>query len=293
MGRSGEGLETVMNSGASWLWEVLGERDQGGEPYPLPGRFWPLGEKLPVLHRDDAAPAYLWRKRAICRSTPGRCDLRWPQAPPEVLTSAHARLLGLQGGSMPGGTTPGALGEFMTEQQEDLVVMVKGEGESAAQARIGYVHVAFPSGWRPERSLGLDFAAIHHAVPGHDRFPADQQLRLRLAASMFGGRIRVRYVWTVSGDPGLDRHPDYGERATPWALAPTVYLRVERQIVVPVDATHSLFVIRLYVFPLQALPQSIRKRVFHLVGAMPATIAEYKGLASDRVLILEKLKRLL
>jgi hypothetical protein len=88
----------------------------------------------------------------------------------------------------------------------------------------------------------------------------------------------VRFVWTLTPDARLDRHPD-AIGPTNWQRAEGLYLRVERQVTVPLMAANAgLFLIRVYVYPFNELNSEQRARMLAALAAMPEPIRTYKGL---------------
>lgn len=158
--------------------------------------------------------------------------------------------------------------------QEDLVVLRRTpDGGSRAIA----VHVAIPSGWRPERIHGASFGAIHGPVPDFAKHPAAE--RSMLDAMVERGPY-VRFVWTVSADDHLDHHPEEGRREA-WRLGGPGFLRVERQTTVPFAADEgSLFLIRTYLYPFASLSTEQRAILATALEQLPPAIAVYKGLAT-------------
>lgn len=163
--------------------------------------------------------------------------------------------------------------------QEDFCVLCAGERFAG---RASVVDVRFPSGWRPERLADADFASIHAPVPGLLSHPSS-------AASMVRTMVErgpfVRFVWTLSPDDQLDHHPTAAGRAG-WDSAAGVWLRVERQVTVPLaPASASLFLIRTYLYPLRELAPEQRARVLAALAVMPAEVRAYKGLPEPAVVV--------
>lgn len=232
---------------------------------------------------------------ALRHLQPERCALQHgvfdPQAESLVISFLRAQLQPVCAAAQ---SLP--LQDLVMEMQEDLVVSLRGEGERAEQARVGYVHVCFPTGWAPERILGLDFEQIHAPVPSHDHFTKAHEpnpdgrgdARARLSQSLFPSQPLLRHVWTVTPDPRLDRHPSAPLLPLDtWSSSKTAYLRVERQVIVPLDEHVSVFLIRIHVQSVAALPPAERDALQLAVSKMPSRIAAYKGLLADRQRILE------
>ncbi len=162
-----------------------------------------------------------------------------------------------------------SLTELAPELAEDFAVLTRAD-------RAVFVHVCFPSGWRPSAVLGQSFAAIHQHVPAF-RAVADKSKAL-LEAMLTRGPY-VRFVWTITADAHLDHHPEQGRRA-PWTEeTPRGFLRVERQTTVPLaDGAASLFLIRTYLYGFDALSTVQRATLRDALRAMPGEIAAYKQL---------------
>jgi hypothetical protein len=175
------------------------------------------------------------------------------------------------------------LDEVMPAVQEDLVVMRRPSDVDAADAIAAYLHVSFPTGWCPDCACGRSFLDIHAPVPERHAFAASN--RWRLAQSLFGvdRRATVRFVWTVTPDPRLDRrkcprglHPSV---TASWDGAPTAWFRVERQVIVPLSDALGVFLIRVYRHDVRALSAAQRDVLRRSIAAMDRALAAYKGLA--------------
>jgi len=99
---------------------------------------------------------------------------------------------------------------------------------------------------------------------------------------------RVRYVWTVTPDDRLDRRHCHRDPAhapsvmSDWATADRVFLRVERQVIVPIDPRTCAFLIRIHQHPASALTDAQRATVVQALQSMPDAVATYKGLQRYR-----------
>lgn len=156
--------------------------------------------------------------------------------------------------------------------QEDFCVLAAGENFAG---RAALIDVRFPSGWRPERLAGATFEQIHIPVPG---FPGNPQAGRSMVRTMVERGPFVRFAWTLCPDDALDRHPDDRRRAT-WSQPEGVWLRVERQITVPLRAAGaSVFLIRVYHYPLRELTPQQQIHTVTALTLMPDAIRHYKGL---------------
>lgn len=156
--------------------------------------------------------------------------------------------------------------------QEDFCVLCAGED---FEGRATLLDVRFASGWRPERLADADFRTIHGPVPGF----ADQ---VDVAKSMVRTMVQrgpfVRFMWTISPDDRLDHHPDAKGRAS-WQHPAGVWLRIERQVTVPLPAANaSVFLIRTYHYSLAELGREQRAELHGALERMPSMIRTYKGL---------------
>ena len=262
--------------------------------YPLPGRFVPLSQHRvsSVLHTTEDAPRFQMLKERLRRQQPARCDLAHSTYDLEARAQVTRWLQTEQRRKGLSGTTdsdpPRSLGAQLLSLQEDLVVMLRPAGSVPEAAHVAYIDVSFPSGWAPETVLGHDFARLHAPVPAHDRF--GEPHRERLARLLFGRQVLLRFVWTVTPDDALDRHPLTPlTPLTPWTHTTRVFLRVERQVIVPLSDRLSVFVIRLYVLPCAALPEQLRADLRQAVRSMPDAVARYKGLFDHRSTIAQRI----
>jgi hypothetical protein len=156
--------------------------------------------------------------------------------------------------------------------QEDFCVLAAGDDYAG---RAAVIDVRFPSGWRPERLRNASFLATHAPVPG---FPGDAQAAQSMVRTMIERGPFVRFVWTLSPDARLDRHPDVIGPAS-WQRPEGVFLRVERQVTVPLTAAGAgLFLIRVYVYPFGELTAEQQTRTLAALAAMSDEIRAYKHL---------------
>jgi hypothetical protein len=161
--------------------------------------------------------------------------------------------------------------------QEDFAVLHRGVDDAGDAIAL---FVCFPSGWRPERLKGADFAGIHGPVPDFVKKPAAAQSMVR---AMVERGPYVRFVWTVSADDHLDHHPEHGRRDPFTAATTSAWLRVERQVTVPFpDVGGSLFLIRTFLRPFSSLSSAEKATLAEALRVMPDEVAAYKGLRAGR-----------
>jgi len=162
--------------------------------------------------------------------------------------------------------------------QEDFAVMQAGDEDTG---RTLVVDVRFPSGWRPERLRHEGFVAIHQPVPG---FPPTEKAARGMVRAMVDKGPYVRFVWTVTPDASLDQHPDRASELRTWDEAERSYLRVERQVTVPLPRTRSsVFLIRVYMTPVDELSVERRARLVEALRLMPDEVRDYKRLPTPEV----------
>ena len=182
--------------------------------------------------------------------------------------------------------------------QEDLVIMHAAAGHAPERARALYMHVCFPGGWDPAQLIGKSFPALHARVPYEPGF--ERAARAEHAARLFQAP-RARYVWSVTAEPTLDRHPQT-PRLRDFRAATELFLRVERQIIVPLrpagfpgpqalaQGMTSLFFIRTYVYGRDRLSREQRLALSDAISNMSEAMRRYKGMLGDEQRILQLLR---
>lgn len=169
---------------------------------------------------------------------------------------------------------------------EDFAVLDGSDG------RIKWLAVCLPSNWAPEDKVGRHFSQVHAPVADNEVLLAATEHLVRLVT---GGERWERFVWTVTEDAHLRRHPRrsapsrWDAALDPEALAASAYFRTERQTFIPVrESQQAVFTIHVDVRPLRAAIGS-RAEALQLHAALasmsPAVLA-YRGLgaARDRLL---------
>lgn len=175
-----------------------------------------------------------------------------------------------------------SLNSMISRIPEDIVFMRKPARTPASCAKAIYVNVAFPSGWCPQCVVGKSFLSIHAPVPVHDDF--DPLGRRDSADDLFEPTDKVRFVWTLTPDAELDRrrcrlgHPT---KAFSWQTATRLFLRVERQVIAPIDSQTACFFIRIYRYDLDTLNGSVREAIRSSLISMPEAVRAYKGFSED------------
>jgi hypothetical protein len=132
---------------------------------------------------------------------------------------------------------------------------------------------------------GASFAAIHAPVPDF----SDPKLARAMTSAMLDRGPQVRFVWTITADTNLDHHPEQGCRVPFTAHTREVWLRVERQVSVPLrSGDAALFLIRTYLYPLAGLQEAERRTLAQALEGMPVEIQRYKSLV-DAIPVAQRL----
>ena len=159
---------------------------------------------------------------------------------------------------------------------------------AGATATIPWLAVCLPSSWAPQDKVGRHFAEVHAPVADNEVLLAAAD---HLARLVTGGDRWERFVWTLTAEPRLDRHP---QRVAPvgWdpvldaeALAASAFLRSERQTFIPVPAS-GLAEFTIHV-ETEALCSAIRsaadaRRLHAALSTMSPAVLAYRGLAAAR-----------
>jgi hypothetical protein len=90
----------------------------------------------------------------------------------------------------------------------------------------------------------------------------------------------VRFVWGVTADQILNKHPSLTTTKQPHGISlRDYYVRTERQTLVAVPGTPVLlFFIRPYFEKIVDLPEQAREKLFEAVLSMDDDVLDYKGL---------------
>jgi dimethylamine monooxygenase subunit A len=175
--------------------------------------------------------------------------------------------------------------------QEDLVLMRRGE----QGWRLAAASLSFPSSWSLREKFGLPMHEIHAPVPGFGEGTRNAGLIERMFDNLKPWHPVKRFNWSIYTDGALYHPASSGERHVRPECA---FLRVERQTLrkMPVSGD-ILFTIRIHLDPLLALQSqpNASELASSLAGqlmALDAAQLAYKGLASNRDTLVERLKSL-
>jgi hypothetical protein len=155
--------------------------------------------------------------------------------------------------------------------------------------------VCFPSSWSPEQKMGMELKDIHAVVPG-----LNERMGTMIAGAMGNLKptiIGMRADWSLKASTVLNHHPLQGMKLPDGSATPeSSFIRVERQMMVGLPAVEGAasgiaFCIRyaLYRVADMAKDPDLRAGVARALRTMPADVAEYKGLATARGPLAERL----
>lgn len=223
---------------------------------------------------DESAPGQIAAKARVLERYPsvnaGSVETEDERRALEAARSWMTRTLRREGHRVDAATGVERLGAQLAE---DFVVLRQ---SPSGDDRTLWVHVCSPSGWRPERILGKSFLEIHAPVPA---FGAVARGAAGLVEAMVTRGPYVRFVWTVAADDQLDHHPDHAGRAAWTPGTARGFLRVERQVTVPLPAERAaVFIIRTYLYPFEQLSAEQRATLAGALRLMPDEILRYKQL---------------
>jgi hypothetical protein len=221
---------------------------------------------------DVTAPHYLAEKARVLSAYPERNAASLKGEDDERILSAAARWfdLALQAEEHGGaGSSLAEVGQYLLEDFAVLKWDPTGD-------RVLFVHACFPSGWRPEAVLGRSFREIHARIAGIEDVVVNAK---SLTEAMVRRGPYLRFVWTISADAELDHHPELGKRADWSEHTKGGFLRVERQVTVPLQGySASVFLIRTYLYSFEELTMKQRHVLRRALELMPPEIVRYKRL---------------
>jgi Protein of unknown function (DUF3445) len=165
--------------------------------------------------------------------------------------------------------------------QEDWVLI-------SPQGRFEAGSVCFPSGWAPAEKFNLSLAEIHRPVADGEalRKASDALTRAMLQKGPF-----QRFVWTLTRNSSLSRHPHHPEDLAAQNDR-ALYFRYERQSTLALPGSgRALFLIRVYVVALEKVLTGDLKsqRLLTLqasLSSMSEAVIAYKGLGEIREQVL-------
>lgn len=175
--------------------------------------------------------------------------------------------------------------DALISQVPDDFSLVLAHGE---RGHMAVMHVCSPSHWDPRSKLATDFISLHAPVPHFDKLAkASRQI---LDAIVTKGPF-VRFVWSFVTDLRLNHHPEpppgwdhaaWKGRSFDSTQKNPFYLRVERQVTVPLPAVRaSLFFIRLsFISGTEIRDNEVwRNQLVSALKSMSPESRSYKGVA--------------
>ncbi len=175
-----------------------------------------------------------------------------------------------------------SLDALACQVQEDLAFM-----DNESPSRLCWLHLCFPNHWSAQDKIGKDFVAIHEPVPEMERINASAQT---LMVSLAKQGPYVRFAWGLAGGPELDCHPmRAGERS--FSENDPLYIRVERQVIVPMTGHGFLFTIRTYMVDSSTLSKDEIGKLLSALQNMSSASKLYKGIAGHERAIFHVLER--
>lgn len=159
--------------------------------------------------------------------------------------------------------------------QEDVAVwQLQGERDWLAA-----LQVCAPNGWAPAEKLGLSFDQVHAPVPGMERQRAHV---LPLLKGLIQKPSFVRFIWDLRTCPALNHHPAVASLPPFQPENPTLYARVERQILYGLPGCDAvLFMIRTYIYPVDTLSRSDWQGLDQALATMSPEVLAYKRLNTE------------
>lgn len=170
--------------------------------------------------------------------------------------------------------------------QEDIcVINVKDTSDQLIAA-----HLCFPNRWSAEQKIGKSFSEIHRPVA---RFAESNPNTSKLVKALMGGKPYIRFAWGLSNDPLLDHHPDTTENFHFNGDEDSLYLRVERQVLVGLPKNDLLFFfIRTYYQDCRQVCQDagVTAGLVKTLMSINSDLLGYKGLSESRNRIVDWLQ---
>lgn len=187
--------------------------------------------------------------------------------------------------------------EYITRQaQGDFAVLDQREGNLWMDAGM----VTSQADWSLDFDIGMNFFEWHAPVPKAHEMGIFQRALKFLLATQLGAPTR-RLNWTMTVNPRLDTSPENYHKwgpekrtVTPENVGEKQYLRVELQSFWRLPRSNGLaFPIRCYLISLQDLVSVPKwgRRLHRVLRDLPDELADYKGFAVNRPMIVEWLSQ--
>lgn len=185
--------------------------------------------------------------------------------------------------------------EYITRQaQGDFALLDQREGNLWMEAGM----VTSQADWSLDFDIGMNFFEWHAPVPkAHEMGIFQRALKFLLAIQQDTPSRRLN--WTMTVNPRLDTSPENYHKwgpekrtLTPENVGEKQYLRVELQTFFRLPRSNGLaFPIRCYLISLQDLVTVPKwgRRLHRVIRDLPDELADYKGFAVNRPLIIDYL----
>ena len=259
-----------------------------------------VGDALAAVASFDATPALaaivaqavVDHSQAFCLDDDGRVTARWlgwSWRDGQIEGNGRADI----GACLAALPEPWRLAGLLSLACAEDFAVIDGRG------RIPWIAVCLPSNWAPTDKVGRSFTEVHAPVADNHALLAAAEPLARLVT---GGERWERFVWTITDDVRLARHPRrtaeprWDAWPTPLALAAAAYLRSERQTFLPVDGRdQAVFTIRVGVEPLQdaVASRADAERLHAALTSMSPAVLAYRQLAPARDRLLAWLEQVI
>jgi hypothetical protein len=192
-----------------------------------------------------------------------------------------------RGGSAPTPDYHDALDALACQIQEDIAVISK---SPFGRDWLAAVHLCHANNWAAEEKIGQSFQSIHEPVAGMHNNKRDSEAIVNTIV-MKGPFLR--YAWGLTPEQELNQHPrpclssagSKNKKRTFDSQHPSLYLRVERQILWPFpEQQAALFTIRTYLTDCHQIRDN-KEQNEQLVSALNSMTKEqlkYKCLNKNR-----------
>jgi hypothetical protein len=129
---------------------------------------------------------------------------------------------------------------LLSQIQEDIVII-------SFKNDIDYlssIHLCSPSYWSAEQNIGKNFSEIHKPVAGMDKI---NKMYKSILKFIFKTGNLYRFAWEINSDNILNHHPDklvFEKKFN--ASSPELFVRIERQCLIPLGIDTLIFTIKTY-----------------------------------------------
>jgi len=185
-----------------------------------------------------------------------------------------------------------ALDALACQIQEDLAVISK---SPFGRDWLAAVHLCLANNWAAEEKIGQSFQSIHEPVAGMHNSKRDAEA---VVNTIIKKGPFLRFVWDLTPADDLNQHPrpclsstgskEKKRRFDPHH--PSLYLRVERQILWPFPKQQAaFFTIRTYLTDCRQIRNNIEqnKQLVSALNSMTKEQLRYKGLNKNRKPVVE------